>query len=345
MAGSRYPQIDLGRESGAVPSEFRVSGRFISVVGAVIDGKEAYFDNGVLSGKSKPEQGITFGPEVLRAMGGRRVLALWFAAANDEAGKTGWLGLTVGEMRIDAAKKDGYRDPSAFQTKLMDAARGRVAVTQLKEPERQPLLALLAKKPELWANAARPFRDTVAAAIPEAASLGTAGAAAADAAAATAAGPPVVDIGKESGFPPATLRAFGRELAVVGCVVQDGKAAWDNGLISGKAKVEQGIAFGAEPARAANGKRVPAIWISIARGEDGRPGWFGASVGEMRIDAAKKEGFRDLSAWAVKLNDAARGRVELWRLKPEEKAAVVGLLQAREDLWEGASENMLTASE
>jgi hypothetical protein len=345
MAGSRYPKIELGREGGLAPSEFRVSGRFITIVGAVIDGADAYFDNGVLSGKSKAEQGITFGPEVLRAMQGRRVLALWFAAAADESGKAGWLGLTVGEMRIDAAKKDGYRDVGAFQTKLMDAARGRVSVTQLKEAERKPLLALLAKKPELWANALRSFRDTVIAAIPEAASLGTAAAAAVDAAAATAAGPPEVDIGVESGFPPATLRAFGRELAIVGCTVQDGKAVWDNGLLSGKSKVEQGIAFGAEPARAMGGKRVAAVWVSVARREDGKPGWFGASMGEMRIDAAKKEGFRDLSAWTVKLNDAARGRVELWRLKPEEKTAVLGLLQAREDLWEACSENMRTASE
>lgn len=345
MAGSRFPKIDLGREGGVAPSEFRVSGRFVTIVGAVIDGADAYFDNGVISGKSKAEQGITFGPEVLRAMQGRRVLALWFAAAADESGKAGWLGLTVGEMRIDAAKKDGYRDQGAFQTKLMDAARGRVSVTQLKEPERKPLLALLAKKPELWAASVRSFRDTVVAAIPDAASLGSATEVAAAAAASALAGPPSVDVGVESGFPPVTLRAFGREVAIVGCVVQDGKAAWENGLLTGKSKFEQGITFGAEPGKALGGKRVAAVWISVARAEDGKPGWFGASVGEMRIDAAKKEGFRDLSAWPMKINDAARGRIELWRLKPEEKAAVTALLQARTDLWEAASENILTATE
>ena len=98
-----YPALDLGAESGIQPSRFRASGRHVSVVGAIVDGDQVYFDNGVLAGKSKAEQGITFGPEVLRAMGGRRVLALWFTATLDEEGKSGWFGLTVGEMRIDAA--------------------------------------------------------------------------------------------------------------------------------------------------------------------------------------------------------------------------------------------------
>src|SRR5258708_3017066 len=104
MAGSSYPSLDFGRQPAVPPSEFRITGKPVAVVGGVIDGAEGYFDNGVLAGKSKPEQGITFGPEVLRAMGGRRVLALWLAVSKNEEGKPGWCGLSVGEMRIDAAK-------------------------------------------------------------------------------------------------------------------------------------------------------------------------------------------------------------------------------------------------
>ncbi len=344
MPGPSFPKLDFGRETGVAPAEFRIAARAVSVAGAVLDGAEAYFDNGVLSGKSKPEQGVTFGPEVLRAMGGRRVLALWLAVANDEEGKPGWFGLSVGEMRIDAAKKDGYRDMSAFQTKLTDAARGRVSVFQLKDPEKPVLLSLLAKQPDLWNHAVRTFRDTVTAAIPEAASLGGAKAAG-EAAAAADKGYPKVDIGKESGFPPTTVRAISRDVVLIGCIVQDGKAVWDNGLLAGKAKVEVGITFGPEPMRALAGKRVVALWASVARQEDGKPGWFGVSVGEMRIDPAKKEGFRDVSAWSMKFNDAARGRIELWRLKPEERAAVSGLLRAQADLWESAFENVRTGAD
>jgi hypothetical protein len=334
-AKQTYPVLDLGRESGVPASQFRASGRHVSVVGAVVDGDQAYFDNGVLAGKSKPEQGITFGPEVLRAMQGRRVLALWFTATLDEAGKAGWFGLTVGEMRIDTAKKDGYRDPSAFQSKLTDSSRGRVSVFQMKEPERKALLPLLKAKPELWANASRTFRDTVLAAVPEAASIGQA------AEGGIATGAPAVDVGAG---PASTLRSGGRDVTMVGIVVQDGKAAWDNGLLNGKSKAEQGIVFGPEALRAVGGKRAVGVWVSVVRGEDGTPGWFGATVGEMRIDAAKKEGFRDVSAWSLKLNDSARGRVDLWRLKPEERAPVLALLQARADLWENASENLVTAA-
>jgi len=338
-ARQSYPVLDVGRESGVAPSQFRASGRHVTVVGAVLDGENAYFDNGVLAGKSKPEQGITFGPEVLRAMQGRRVLALWFTAALDEEGKAGWFGLTVGEMRIDAAKKDGYRDPSAFQSKLTDSSRGRVSVFQMKEPERKALLTLLAVKPDLWVHASRTFRDTVLAAVPEAASVG-----AAASAGAAGAGAPAVVLPGTGGPPPSTLRSGGRDVTMLGIVLQDGRAEWDNGLLAGKAKVEQGIVFGPEALRAVGGKRAVGVWVSVVRGEDGRTGWFGATVGEMRIDAAKKEGFRDVSAWSLKLNDAARGRVDLWRLKPEERTPVLALLQANADLWEAASENLVTAA-
>ena len=339
-----YPALDLGRESGIAPSQFRASGRHVAVVGAIVDGEQSYFDNGVLAGKSKPEQGITFGPEVLRAMSGRRVLALWFTATLDEEGKSGWFGLTVGEMRIDALKKDGYRDPSAFQSKLTDSSRGRVSVFQMKEPERKALLPLLKANPELWVNASRTFRDTVIAAVPEAEAIGVAdGAVSSEGDPGT--GAPHVSVGAAGGPPPATLRSGGRDVTMVGIVVVDGKAEWDNGLLSGKSKPEQGIAFSPEPLRAVGGKRAVGVWVSVVRGEDGRPGWYGATVGEMRIDAAKKEGFRDVSAWSLKLNDAARGRVDLWRLKPEERTPVLALLQAHAGLWDAASENLATAAE
>ena len=63
----------------------------------------------------------------------------------------------------------------------------------------------------------------------------------------------------------------------------------------------------------------------------------------MRIDSAKKDGFKDLAAGSMKLNDAARGRVEVWRLKPEERKALGDLVRAQSDLWESAFENFRAA--
>ena len=54
-----YPDLDMGRETGVEPARFRIAGRNVVVVGAVIDGAEAYFDNGVLQSKSKVEAGVT----------------------------------------------------------------------------------------------------------------------------------------------------------------------------------------------------------------------------------------------------------------------------------------------
>lgn len=341
MPAETYPDLDLGKETGVPPTKLRAAGRAITVVGGILDADKAYFDNGLLAGKAKVEQGIAFGPEVLRAMGGRRVLALWLAACKDEQGKPGWIGLTVGEMRIHDQKKEGYRDVGAFQTKLTDASKGRVAIWQMKEPERKALLGLLQQKPELWVHASKGFRDTVLSSVPEAAQIGAgAGDAPAD-----MVGAPRVDLGADAGPPSASLRNGGRDVTVIGMVVEGGKASWDNGLLSGKSKVEQGIAFGAEPMRAQAGKRVCGLFVAVARQEDGKPGWFGLACSEMRIDAAKKEGFKDLAAQAMKVNDAARGRVELWRLKPEERQAVVALLQGKADLWDAAFDTVRSAFE
>ena len=340
----KYPDLDMGREGGIPPSKLRTAGRSVAVVGAIVDGEAVYYDNGVLAGKSKAEAGITFGPEVLRAVGGRRVLALWLTAYRDEAGRDGWFGLTVGEMRIDAlTKKEGFRDVNGWQTKMTDSTKGRVAVWQMKDAEKKSLVILLGQKPDLWRNAVKSFRETVLASNPEMASLD---AAAADGApGASAAGAPQVPLGAEGGIPASTLRTGGRDLTVVGGVVEGGNAYWDNGLIVGKSKAEQGITFGHEVLRALGGKRVCGLWVSVARQEDGKPGWFGAAVGDMRIDAAKKDGFRDPTGWGMKLNDAARGRVELGRLKPEERKAVGDLLQAQADLWENAFEGVRSALE
>ena len=67
-------------------------------------------------------------------------------------------------------------------------------------------------------------------------------------------------MGEPGGPPVATLRSSGRDVTVAGIVIQDGKAAWDNGLLTGKSKAEQGIAFGPEALRAVGGKRTVGVW-------------------------------------------------------------------------------------
>ncbi len=343
MAKDSYPDLDFGRETGVPPTRLRIGGRNVTVAGGIIDGAETFFDNGVLASKSKPEQGIAFGPEVLRALGGRKVYAVWLAAVRDAEGRPGWFGLTVGEMRIDAAKKEGYRDMNSFQGKLTDAAQGRCAVFQLKEAERKSLATLLRKQPEIWKHAPKTFRETITASVPELLDLDAAGAE--EGKAPSELGAPRLEVGAAGGIAARSMRSYGRDVTVAGMVVDGGKADWDNGVLEGKSKVEQGIQFGQEPLRAVGGKRSCLVWISVARQEDGRPGYYGATVSEIRVDPVKKEGFRDLSAQGMKFNEAARGRVELSRLKPEEREAVGGLLRAQAELWEAAYENVRNAFE
>jgi hypothetical protein len=337
MAKVNYPAIALGSEGGVPPSKIRVSGRLVTVVGALIDGGKVSFDNGVLQGRSQVEKDINFGPEVLRAMRGRRVLALFLAVVKQETGEDGWFGMTIGEMRIDAASRDGFKDANAFTTKLTESARGRVATFALKDADKAPVEACLRAHPDLWRHAHRTFRDTLLQAIP---TLATLDAPAGDGAAAATATP------ADGGRPPRTLRVAGRDVTILGAVVDGTKAEWDNGLLDGAARVEKGINFGAEPLRAVSGRRVCGLWICAAGQEEGdEPGYFGVTVGLMRIDENKSDGFKDLAAHGVKLNEAARGRVELGRLLPAERTAVAALLKGRADLWEHAAENIRNSLE
>lgn len=343
MAKSNYPALEFGSEWGVKPSKLRASGRDVTVLGAILDNGKITFDNGSLHGRSQVEKDIQFGPEVLRAMKGRRVMALFLAAVKNDAGEDGWYGLTAGEMRIDTPGRDGFKDANAFTTKLTEAAQGRVSVYAFKEPDRPVLEAFLREHPELWRHADRGFRDTILTAIPSLASL--------DVAAAEAAGVevPVVTGPRRLGegtFEPQTLRMSGRDVTMYGIVVDGSRAEWDNGLLVRQAKVEKGITFGPEPLRALGGRRVCGVWIAVTADEEGDPpGYYGATVGLMRIDELKNDGFKDLNAHGMKLNDAARGRVELARLQPEERKAVGDLLRGHPELYEHATENIRNSLE
>jgi len=344
MAKDPYPSLELGTESGAKPTRLRSGGRNVTLVGAILDGDQAYFDNGILSGKSKVEEGVKFGPEVLRAMGGRRVVGLWLSSVCDEEGRAGWFGLTAGEMRIDTAKKDGFRDVTSFQTKLQEAAKGRVAVWQLKDPEKRQVLELLRPHPDLWKYAVRGFRDTFTNNVPEAVSLDEAVAGNGDAPASMEGSPPV-EVDSLGGHPARTMRCFGKDVTLVGAVIDGGPAVWDNGLLASRARFEEGLEYGTEPLRALGGRRVVGVWIAAARDEDGTPAFVGATVSEMRVDSGKKQAFADLGSRGLKGNDAARGRVEVRRLKPEERQSLAALLQGKKELWEASEDDFREAFE
>ncbi len=332
--------LNFGRETGVPPTSLRASGRTVHIVTGVVEGTSGVFDNGLLAGKAKVEQGIKFGPEVLRAVKGRKVLACWFAVSAREDGKPGWYGLTIYEMRIDDAQKDGFRDTGGWPGKLMDAARGRVEVFRITPEQKKGLLVLLQSRADLWGHAFPALRETVLAMLGGAAE---AAAGAAASAAAVESDYPVVTAGREGGTPPRTLRAGGRNLTVAGVILDGTRAEWDNGALTGQSKAEKDITFGPEQLRALKGRRVCTVWVTASRRADGKDGWFGATVGDMRIDDAKKEGFKDLAAHGVKLSEAALGRIEVWRLRPEERKALVALLQGQADLWEFAAENFRDA--
>ncbi len=339
MPRDTYPALEVGKESGFKPTRLRMDGRNVTVVGAYLDGGKAVWDNGVLHGKSQVEQGINFGPEILRAMKGRRIVALFLSAAQDAEGRDGWHGLTAGEMRVDTPAKDGFKDPNAFGSKLTESARGRVTVFQLKPEDRPAIAELLGRMPELWRNANRAFRDTLLGAVPSLIELDAAGTEVAP----EIPGAPRVDLGTADGVPPQSLRMAGRDVTVVGAVVDGSRAYWDNGLLVRQSKIEKGITFGPEPLRALGGRRVCGLWVAVAGEEGEPPGYFGVTVGTMRVDENKRDGFKDLNAHSMKLNDAARGRIELGRLLPPERKAVAALLQERPELWEHAAQNVRDA--
>ena len=260
--------LDFGRETGVPATSLRAGGRTIHVVTGLVEGARGIFDNGLLAGKARIEQGIKWGPEVLRAVKGRKVLACWVAVAAREDGKPGWYGLTTYEMRVEDSTKDGYRDTTGWPAKLMDAARGRVEVFRLAPEQKAGVLLLLQSRADLWKNAFPAFRETAVTAL------------GGEAGGAPTGEYPFLGAGAEGGAPPRTLRAGGRNVAVGGVILDGAKAAWDHGALTGQSKVEKDVVFGPEPLRAMKGRRVCTVWVSAVRREDGKDGWFGATVGD-----------------------------------------------------------------
>jgi hypothetical protein len=260
-----------------------------------------------------------------------------WAAAHDDEGNAGWFGLTVGEMRVDTAKNDGFKDEAAFSTKLQEAAKGRVSLFKMQDDERSKVATILKGTGDLWKNAHDGFKRSVTAAIPELD--------ADEAAWADEGGGGAIKIGTEGGVEPTELRVSGRDVVLVGAVIDGSEAYWDNGVLRGTSKVEQGVTFGDEVLRAMGGRPVQLIWACIVEDEDGDRGFYGLTVGDCRIDTAKQDGFKDLRAHSGKLNEAAKGRCEAWKLKGDAKGKMLELLKAQGPLWENATETIHDAFE
>ncbi|MCL6459786.1 MAG: YwhD family protein, partial [Gorillibacterium sp.] len=79
-----------------------------NVSAVIIDGEEAYVDNGALHAKSKLEKGIKFSTNKEDVPNGRRCFIVWVAVDRKEQGAF-YAGLTACEMRIDSDERKGWK--------------------------------------------------------------------------------------------------------------------------------------------------------------------------------------------------------------------------------------------
>ena len=135
-----------------------------ALLGAVvIDGDEAYFDDGALHGRSRAESGVQFlgSREQLEGGAARRIVLVWVAVKEREPSRYGYVGLSDSEMWIDQGRSVGYKNLVDQANRMGDAVRGVVGLGRTTARERQRLLRCLMERLELWRYASTAVKEAL----------------------------------------------------------------------------------------------------------------------------------------------------------------------------------------
>jgi hypothetical protein len=117
----------------------------------IIDGDEAYIDNGAMHAKSKVERGIKFTANLEEVPNGRRCWIVWVAV--DQRGEAGpcYAGATACEMRIDTEARRGWKILADHVNRMDYAMKRRIMLEGLDEQERAALKRCLEEyNGEMW---------------------------------------------------------------------------------------------------------------------------------------------------------------------------------------------------
>lgn len=135
------------------------------------------------------------------------------------------------------------------------------------------------------------------------------------------------------------------ELHSLSVVMIDGDQIFiDNGAIHGKSRLERGVDFRSftKPEDVPNARRIPEIWVTLHRFENGM-GYYGLCAAEIWVND-QAQGYKSLPLLVNQMDGAMKGKVDLKSLTAEQKALLGDFLASfRSDLWANAPEAVKAA--
>ncbi|WNR44336.1 YwhD family protein [Paenibacillus roseipurpureus] len=122
-----------------------------NVSGVIIDGEEAYLDEGTLHAKSKIEKGIKFSMNKEEVPNGRKAWIVWVAVDRAEDGAY-YAGMSACEMLIDTEARRGWKILADHVNKMDAAMKRKFVLEGLSDKEREALRTCLIAHNEDWWN-------------------------------------------------------------------------------------------------------------------------------------------------------------------------------------------------
>ncbi len=115
----------------------------------IIDGDQAYIDQGAIHGKSKIERGVRFSMNRDEVPNGRKCWVVWVAVGHREDGAY-YAGVTACEMSIDSEARRGWKILADHVNRMDDALKRRFVLDDLNDAEKQTLRKVLIDHNSEW---------------------------------------------------------------------------------------------------------------------------------------------------------------------------------------------------
>lgn len=132
-----------------------------NVSGVIIDGDEAYVDNGTLHAKSRIEKGIRFTSDRSEVPNGRKCWVVWVAVDRNAEGQF-YGGLAACEMLVDPEAKKGWKLLADHVNRMDKAMKRHILADNLDAGEKAVLRKLLMEiNPDWWARSPEELKDAL----------------------------------------------------------------------------------------------------------------------------------------------------------------------------------------